>query len=69
MNAPVHLRDDPLPPRGTYRDPPSDEGPEVTTREARSGETSGRVRTILGVSLALTALGMVIALAYWFTQG
>jgi hypothetical protein len=69
MNVPVHLRDDPLPPRGSYRDQRSDESPEVTTCEARSGETSGHVRTILGVSLALTVLGMAIALAYWFAQG
>lgn len=69
MSHPAHIHDDPPPPRGTYQDPARDEAPEVTMCEARSGETSGHVRTILGVSLSLTVLGMAIALAYWFAQG
>ena len=40
----------------------------VTTKEARSGETSGHVRVILIVGTALAIIGLVVALAIW-SQG
>ena len=40
----------------------------VTTREARSGETSGRVRIVLIAGLALAIIGMIVMLAIW-SQG
>jgi hypothetical protein len=40
----------------------------VTTREARSGETSGHVRIILIAGLALAIIGMIVMLAIW-SQG
>lgn len=37
----------------------------LTTQEARQGETSGRMRTVLSVSLILAvAVGIIFALAY-----
>ena len=40
----------------------------VTTREARSGETSGHVRIVLIAGLALAIIGMIAMLAIW-SQG
>jgi hypothetical protein len=40
----------------------------VTTREARSGETSGHVRIILIAGVALAIIGMIAVLAIW-SQG
>ena len=40
----------------------------VTTREARSGETSGHVRIVLIAGLALPIIGMIAMLAIW-SQG
>jgi hypothetical protein len=40
----------------------------VTTREARSGETSGHVRIILIAGLALAIIGLIVVLAIW-SQG
>jgi hypothetical protein len=40
----------------------------VTTKEARSGETSGHVRIILIAGLALAIIGMIVVLAIW-SQG
>jgi hypothetical protein len=40
----------------------------VTTREARSGETSGHVRIVLIAGLALAIIGMIVLLAIW-SQG
>jgi hypothetical protein len=40
----------------------------VTTREARSGETSGHVRIVLIAGLALAIIGMIVMLAIW-SQG
>jgi hypothetical protein len=40
----------------------------LTTKEARSGETSGHVRIILIAGLALAIIGMIVVLAIW-SQG
>jgi hypothetical protein len=40
----------------------------MTTREARSGETSGHVRIILIAGLALAIIGLIVVLAIW-SQG
>lgn len=40
----------------------------VTTREARSGETSGHVRIVLIAGLALAIIGMIVMRAIW-SQG
>ncbi|HKP25482.1 MAG TPA: hypothetical protein VJV39_16570 [Dongiaceae bacterium] len=40
----------------------------MTTKEARSGETSGHVRIILIAGLALAIIGMIVVLAIW-SQG
>jgi hypothetical protein len=40
----------------------------VTTKEARSGETSGHVRIILIAGMALAIIGLIIVLAVW-SQG
>jgi hypothetical protein len=40
----------------------------VTTREARSGETSGHVRIVLIAGLALAIIGMIVLLTIW-SQG
>ncbi|HEY3148998.1 MAG TPA: hypothetical protein VGJ75_21720 [Dongiaceae bacterium] len=40
----------------------------VTTREARSGETSGHVRIVLIAGMALAIIGFIVALAIW-SQG
>lgn len=40
----------------------------LTTKEARSGETSGHVRTILIAGLAIAIIAMVVLLAMW-SQG
>ena len=40
----------------------------VTTREARSGETSGHVRIVLIAGLALAIIGLIVVLAIW-SQG
>lgn len=40
----------------------------VTTKEARSGETSGHVRIILIAGLAIAIIGLVVMLAIW-SQG
>ena len=40
----------------------------LTTREARSGETSGHVRIVLIAGLALAIIGMIVMLAIW-SQG
>jgi len=40
----------------------------LTTKEARSGETSGHVRTILIAGLALAIIAMVVFLIIW-SQG
>jgi hypothetical protein len=40
----------------------------VTTKEARSGETSGHVRIVLIVGMALAIIGLIVALAIW-SQG
>ena len=40
----------------------------VTTKEARSGETSGHVRIVLIAGLALAIIGMIVVLAIW-SQG
>jgi hypothetical protein len=40
----------------------------VTTKEARSGETSGHVRIVLIAGLALAIIGMIVLLAIW-SQG
>lgn len=37
----------------------------VTTKEARSGETSGRVRTILIVGTIVAVVGLLVAAAIW----
>ena len=40
----------------------------LTSREARSGETSGHVRIVLIAGLALAIIGMIVVLAIW-SQG
>ena len=40
----------------------------LTTKEARSGETSGHVRTVLIAGLALAVVAMIVLLAIW-SQG
>jgi hypothetical protein len=40
----------------------------VTSKEARSGETSGRVRIVLIAGVALAIIGMIVVLAIW-SQG
>jgi hypothetical protein len=40
----------------------------VTTKEARSGETSGHVRIILIAGMALAIIGLIVILAVW-SQG
>ena len=40
----------------------------VTTREARSGETSGHVRTILIVGTLLAIIALIVTLIIW-SQG
>ena len=40
----------------------------LTTREARSGETSGHVRIVLIAGLALANIGLIVVLAIW-SQG
>jgi len=40
----------------------------VTTQEARSGETSGRVRVVLIIGTAIAIIGLLVALAIW-SQG
>jgi hypothetical protein len=40
----------------------------VTTKEARSGETSGHVRIVLIAGLALAIIGLIVVLAIW-SQG
>lgn len=40
----------------------------LTTKEARSGETSGHVRTILIAGLAIAIIGLAVMLAIW-SQG
>ena len=40
----------------------------VTTKEARSGETSGHVRIVLIAGLALAIIGMIVMLVIW-SQG
>ena len=40
----------------------------LTTKEARSGETSGHVRTVLIAGLALAVIAMIVLLAIW-SQG
>ncbi len=40
----------------------------MTTKEARSGETSGHVRIILIAGLALAIIGMIVVQAIW-SQG
>jgi hypothetical protein len=40
----------------------------LTTREARSGETSGHVRIVLIAGLALAIIGLIVVLAIW-SQG
>jgi hypothetical protein len=40
----------------------------LTTKEARQGETSGRVRTILITGIATAIAAMVVLLAMW-SQG
>ncbi|HEY1382777.1 MAG TPA: hypothetical protein VGF43_04135 [Dongiaceae bacterium] len=37
----------------------------VTTKEARAGETSGHVRIVLIVGIALAIIGLIVALAIW----
>jgi len=37
----------------------------VSTKEARSGETSGHVRIVLIVGIALAIIGLIVALAVW----
>jgi hypothetical protein len=46
---------------------PRDEPQVVSTQEARSGETSGHVRTILGVSMSLTVIGLGVVLLIWIS--
>ncbi|WP_162917498.1 hypothetical protein [Dongia deserti] len=45
-----------------------DDHVRLTTKEARSGETSGHVRTILIAGLAIAIIAMVVLLAMW-SQG
>ena len=67
MSESAHTPSKPITQRGPYRDPRDGEPEtEVTTREARSGETSGHVRRILAISLSLTVAGMALLLVYWF---
>lgn len=40
----------------------------MTPKEARSGETSGHVRIVLIVGLALAIIGLIVMLAIW-SQG
>jgi len=42
-----------------------DEPQVVSTREARSGETSGHMRVVLGVSLSLAVIAMGVVLLTW----
>jgi CHASE3 domain sensor protein len=37
----------------------------VTTKEARSGETSGHVRTVLIVGTIVAVVGLIVAAAIW----
>lgn len=37
----------------------------VTTKEARSGETSGHVRTVLIVGVVIAIVGLIVAAAIW----
>jgi len=41
----------------------------LSGEKARSGETSGHLRVILGVSFALAAIALGILLAFWTNQG
>ena len=40
----------------------------MTTKEVRSGETSGHVRIILIAGMALAIIGLIVILAVW-SQG
>jgi hypothetical protein len=40
----------------------------LTTKEARSGETSGHVRIVLIAGLAIAVIAMIVLLAIW-SQG
>ena len=42
-----------------------DEHVTVTTKEARSGETSGHVRTVLIVGVTIAIVGLIVAAAIW----
>ncbi|HWA42869.1 MAG TPA: hypothetical protein VHA10_06635 [Hypericibacter adhaerens] len=43
--------------------------PVLSTEEARSGETSGHLRKILGISIAMVTIAFGILLAYWMNNG
>jgi hypothetical protein len=47
----------------------SGEAKEIKGEEARSGETSGHVRRILGISFAMVTIAFGILLAYWMNHG
>ncbi len=53
-DAPNSMRD---------RNPIHDSAPTLTTQQARQGETSGRMRNVLGISLLLAAV-VVVGLAF-----
>jgi hypothetical protein len=44
-------------------------GEVVQGEKARSGETSGHVRRILGISIAMVTILFGILLAYWMNNG
>jgi hypothetical protein len=44
-------------------------GKVVQGEKARSGETSGHVRRILGISIAMVTILLGILLAYWMSNG
>lgn len=41
----------------------------IKGEEARSGETSGHVRRILGISFAMVTIAFGVLLAYWMNHG
>ena len=47
----------------------SDHPTVIKGEEARSGETSGHLRRILGISFAMVTIAFGILLAYWMNHG
>jgi hypothetical protein len=61
MPDPLHNRDESASERNTERAAATGGPPVLSTDDARQGRTTGRVRWILGVSLALAIAAMIAA--------